>query len=73
MLLPQYFLDILKSSVVIPIRKKALRKTSLSLVPVILNIFEYIMKDQLSLLFEEHKIFSSAQYGFRNSLNIDDC
>lgn len=64
------FPNCLKKSKVIPIFKKGNRNDPnnfrpVSLTPILSKILEYILKEQLCAFFEENKLFTDCQYGFR--------
>ena len=70
------FPSCLKEADVIPIHKKGKKDKKesyrlVSILPVLLNIFERIMFTQMPAFFED--IFDKQQCGFRKSYNIQQC
>lgn len=64
----------LKNIKVVPVHKKGDRKVEnnyrpISLVPVISKVFEKLLHEQVSNHFENYKIFTEKQYGFRPKRN----
>ena len=70
------FPERLKLAKVIPVFKKGDSKLinnyrPISLIPVISNVLEKIIANQLSQYFEDNKLFHDNQYGFRTGLSTE--
>jgi hypothetical protein len=65
-----YFPDVLKLSRTIPVFKKGDPESMnnyrpISIIPVLGKVFEALMREQLVCHFENNRLFSNAQHGFR--------
>ena len=65
-----------KSAVIIPVYKKGdiynmANYRSISRLPVISNVFEKLINEQLKLFMQNHNILNNAQHGFRKKKSTE--